>query len=72
MYYLRKKNQQNIKPKEQQNISVDLLDLKVDGVTSISLLLWYGWKDDTELRSPTKGSGLCVPVELALVPSPPL
>lgn len=50
---------------------MDSLDRRADGVTSISLLGWYGWKADAELMSLAKGSGLCVP-ELALVPSPPL
>lgn len=51
---------------------LDSLDRSAVGVTSISLLAWYGWKADAELSSLVKGSGLWVPVELALVPSPPL
>ncbi|TNN33528.1 hypothetical protein EYF80_056307 [Liparis tanakae] len=46
-----------------------------EGVTSISLATWYGWKADAPLPAPPRSvanrSGLWVPVELALVPSPP-
>lgn len=47
---------------------------RAEGVTSISLAAWYGWKAEAPLpalRSAAKRSGLWVPVELALVPSPP-
>lgn len=52
----------------------DLLVRSADGVTSISLAAWYGWKAEAPLpalRSAANRSGLWVPVELALVPSPP-
>lgn len=51
-----------------------LLVRSVDVVTSISLWGRYGWKADSGVEvdgSPEKSSGDCVPVELALVPSPP-
>ncbi len=51
-----------------------LLVRSVDVVTSISLWGRYGWKADSGVEvdgSPEKSSGDWVPVELALVPSPP-
>lgn len=51
-----------------------LLVRSVEVVTSISLWGRYGWKADSGVEvdgSPENRSGDCVPVELALVPSPP-
>lgn len=52
----------------------DSLVRRANGVTSISLLFWYGWKADGVpelISSLLNTSGLWLPVELALVPSPP-